>query len=367
MKKPVFFFAAITFMLFFVTQANANTHTLCNFPVNVAQYNSLQVAIDESGTGDTILVQGSPVAYGHAEINDKRLTIIGPGWKPLRQQPSPNAIVEYILINGAASSGTEIQGLYFQGGGNGGVITTELNVSINNIRIIRNYFEGNYILIQGIDDPGITSGYVIEGNYFYGSGIQMQAGHSFQNALIQNNVFNTITNGIANFAISSNVVFNHNLFYVAGYQGLFLNCKGLLVENNIFCKVDPGIDANYISNSSFKNNITFGTANAVWTMFGNIDLGGNVLNQDPKMTDQSSVNDGVNDPLLNFTVTPGPAKNTASDGKDMGLLFDTNGSRYNWNNSRNSRIPYVFKVDIPTNTIETNTTLNVSFEARRNN
>ena len=40
------------------------------------------------------------------------------------------------------------------------------------------------------------------------------------------------------------------------------------------------------------------------------------------MVDQAGVNNGTDDPLLNFTIAAGPANNSAIDSQDMGLLYD---------------------------------------------
>jgi len=98
----------------------------------------------------------------------------------------------------------------------------------------------------------------------------------------------------------------------------------------------------------------------------NSDAGGNVVNQDPQMTDQTAISAGTNNPLLNFTIAAGPANNTGSDAKDMGLLFDASGS-LNWTNSRVSRIPFIYSMNITTPTIPVGGSLNVQVEARKGN
>ena len=97
-----------------------------------------------------------------------------------------------------------------------------------------------------------------------------------------------------------------------------------------------------------------------------MNAGGNVENQDPQMVDQAAVNNGTNNPLLNFTIGAGPSNNSGSDGKDMGLLFDANGA-LNWTNSRSSRLPYVYSMSILNPTIAAGGTLNVQVEARKSN
>ena len=84
------------------------------------------------------------------------------------------------------------------------------------------------------------------------------------------------------------------------------------------------------------------------------------------MVDQTAVNAGTNNPLLDFTIPAGPANNSGSDGKDIGLLYDAVGS-LNWTTSRGSRLPFIFSMNITNPTIPVAGTLNVVVEARKNN
>ncbi len=164
-----------------------------------------------------------------------------------------------------------------------------------------------------------------------------------------------------------NVLFNHNLWFgpSSGSRNCFIsNCRFLTITNNIFVRRDA---ANQNSFSTFNNNITFNAGvNTPWLSNSNVDAGGNVPNQDPQMVDQASVNAGVDNPLLNFTIAAGPANNSGSDSKDMGLLYDVVGS-LNWTTSRTSRLPYIFSMNIINPTIAAGGTLTVQVEARKNN
>jgi hypothetical protein len=68
---------------------------------------------------------------------------------------------------------------------------------------------------------------------------------------------------------------------------------------------------------------------------------------------------------LNFIIAAGPANNSGTDGKDMGLLYDA--GMLNWSNSRMSRIPFIYNMVISNSTIAPGGTLNVQVEARKNN
>lgn len=352
--------------------ASAAVRTVCNLPAPSAQYSTIQAAVDASTTGDTILVQGSGQGYGVFTIADKRLVIIGPGWKPLKNLPQLVANVQNCTISGPASSGTEIQGLTFRDGYTDAV-NIQGGVVISNLKFVRNHFLKSVVI--GGSGNGTYSGYLFEGNWFDQGWIAMGGyGTSYTaNFIIRNNIFfNARINGFVN---ASNIMVDHNLFY---YSGLFYAfgtntaypSTNFTIQNNIFCRAESiyGSSGNGgAKNCIFKNNITFNTnAVAPWTLNGNIDGGGNVLNQDPLMAAQSQVNTGVNDPLMNFTIANGPANNKATDGKDMGLLFD-NAGNLNWFNSRNSRLPYVYDLNILNPNIAPGGTLNISLEARKSN
>ena len=345
----------------------ATIRTVCNTPSTLAQYNSIQTAIDACNiSGDTIYVTGSPNAYEGFTITDKRIAIIGPGWAPNKTSPLQASINSDSKINGAASSGTEIQGLIFLNMYY--PITIQNNIIINNIRIIRNRFTGGSFAF------GVTaatySGYLFEGNYFDKTQVVCNSFDiTLSNFIFQNNIFYSSTaNNIYSFTNCANVLFNHNLFYgpAGGVTDVFAGaiCKGITLNNNIFIRRNA---ANVAANNTFTNNITFNAGdNTPWASNGNIDAGGNINNQDPQMVDQTAVNNGESNPLLNFTIAAGPANNKGLDGKDMGLLYDAVGS-LNWASSRTSFLPYIYSMNIINPTIPSGGTLNVTVEARKDN
>ncbi len=358
------------FILLAVTCSSlfATVRTVSNSPFTLAQFNTIQAAVDASNNNDTVYVHGSPNAYTAFTVTNKKLTVIGPGWSPNKNLPF-SAIVPGIIITGASASGTEIQGL---------VITSTLDMNTShpdNLRIIRNYFTGGQTIYMG--QGSVTYiGYLFEGNVFDNNQILATAGSTYQNFLFQNNYFYEtgccIGASIQGFVNSVNVLINHNLFFgtATNVRDVFAqNCRFLTITNNVFVRKDAG---NQNSFSTFNNNVTFYPAGSSsvpadpWTLNSNINSGGNVSNQDPQMTAQTSANAGTNNALADYSIAAGPANNTGSDGKDMGLLYDAVGS-LNWANSRASRLPYVFSMNITNPTIPQGGTINVQVEARKNN
>ncbi len=340
--------------------ANATIRTVSNNPSTIAQFNTIQAAVDASSSGDTVQVHGSQTVYAFFTISNKRLIIIGPGWSP-NKNLSFTALVNGIGITGAASSNTEIQGMH---------VNDYISISANHpddLRFIRNRFHSIVLLNQ---TATTYKGYLFEGNVFYlHAGVTANTNSTYQDFLFQNNYFyDFFSDGnIGGFFNCFNVIFDHNLWFgpSTGSTDCFRDvCRSLTMTNNIFVRRDA---ANFNSFSTFNNNITFGAAtNNPWAVNNNINAGGNVENQDPQMADQVSVNAGIENPLLNFTIAAGAANNSGSDGKDMGLLYEVTGT-LNWTNSRNSRLPLIFSMNITNPTIAVGGTLNVQVEARKSN
>lgn len=361
------FYSTVVFLMLAITNF-ATVRTVSNTPATLAQYNTIQAAIDASASGDTVYVHGSPNDYAGFTILDKRLVVIGPGWSPDKSFPF-TARVGSTFIGGTTgdpltnpTNNTEIHGLIF---------TTNVQSYVsfgndhpNGLKFIRNEFQGTIL----IHESGTYSNYLFEGNYFNTGRVQAGGASSYENFLFQNNIFyDQTTWQINDFTNSTNVLFNHNLWYgpSSTVANCFVNtCRFLTLTNNIFVRRNAAVGTSFCV---FNNNITFNAGtNNPWAVNSNSDAGGNVVNLDPQMAAQTSVNSGTNNPLLDFTIAAGPANNTGSDGKDMGLLFDASGS-LNWTNSRNSRLPRVYTMNITNPTIPVGGTLNVQVEGRKSN
>jgi hypothetical protein len=354
MKKIITMFV----LLFAAIFVQATVRTVSNIPSTLAQYNTIQAAIDASANGDTIYVHGSPNDYAAFSITDIRLVIIGPGWSPDKNLPFTAEVNGAMTITGSLSSNTEIQGLTFLQG-----LNIYTGTHPNGLKFIRNEFR-SYIYIQ---EGGTYTGYLFEGNYFNTGYVYAGTSTNYVNFLFQNNVFYYTTASIHGFTNSTNVLFNHNLWYgpASGSADCFTNnCRFLSIANNVFVRRNATTANSF---STFNNNITYlTTSDLPWTLNSNTDAGGNVSAANPLLADQTAVNAGTNNPLLNFTIASGPANNTGSDLKDMGLLYDPTGS-LNWTTSRGSRLPFIFSMNITNPTIPVGGTLNVNVEARKNN
>ncbi len=374
MKKLLILFS---FLVFSLTLC-ATVRTVSNNPDNLAQFSVIQTAIDASADGDTVYVYGGPNIYAAFTILDKRITVIGPGWSPDKNLPHTAQVAGATIRDspaGGSPNGSELQGLIFtqpvaisrnQVGG---------DLPTNNLRFIRCLFNSNFSADLG------ASGLLVEGCIIYGTW-SFTGSATYQNLLFQNNLFFFFTccvssqlNGLSN---SVNVRFDHNLFSSTnnGGGGNIIvfggNTRFITLTNNVFNQANVGTNVSFSTfNNNITNNITLNNANAAsnatpWAVNSNVDGGGNVANQSPGMVDQTQVNAGNSSGLLNFTIASGPANNTGSDGKDMGLLFDATGS-LNWTNSRNSRLPRIFSMNITTPTVTPGGNLSVTVDARKSN
>lgn len=370
MKKLLLFiaFAIICY------QANATVHTVNNATGGGGQFTTINDAITAAAMGDTIYVSGSPVAYAGFNILNKKITIIGPGWAPQKNNPLRAIVGVSTIKNNNLSSiinnsdGCEVQGLVFTGTlffSSGSIFEN----SVNNIRIDRCEFRG------GINTGGQNAtNYIIENCYITGSvaTIVLDGGSSYSNFLIQNNIFRieSFNNSFfSGFNLISNFIVNHNLFFTnaPGSSGSSVARNGVLntiFSNNIFVNINLSFNLDFCT---FNKNLVLYTSvpalPAPWTVANNIDGGGNLNNVNPQIADQISVNTGVDNPIANYSIAAGPANNAGTDGKDLGLLFDATGG-LNWANARGASLPFIFSMNITNPTVAPGTNLNVEVTAK---
>ena len=178
--KNTIVFIAVAAM--FISNAHATIRTVSNSPSTIiAQFNTIQAAIDASTSGDTIYVHGSPVNYAGFGISNMRLVIIGPGWSPDKTQAF-TANVAGFDITGTGSTGTEIQGI---------VCTGNINIKPSHpdsLRFIRNKF-GNGVQLNVNQNSTTYSGFLFEGNVFSLASVNATSGSVYRNFVFQNNIF----------------------------------------------------------------------------------------------------------------------------------------------------------------------------------
>ncbi len=129
----------------------AATWRVNNTPGSLADHASIQAAIDAAASGDTVLVEGSVTTYAGFTLRDKRLTIIGPGYRLGANLGTPvgklGAVIagSDVMIHNTSSTpapaGDSVQGSLILGL----ELRSRLSVmeSAQGITISRCYFEGN--------------------------------------------------------------------------------------------------------------------------------------------------------------------------------------------------------------------------------
>lgn len=345
----------------------ATIRTVSNSHPTVAQFGTIQEAIDASSSGDTVHVLGSTLNYASFTITNKKLTIIGPGFAPDKEAGQP-ATIDQGVITGTGSANSVIMGMRF------------LNFSINapfpaGLQFIRNYFDGGafapYPRLLRFSGGGVCKNYLFESNAFNCFQLFSES-PELENFVFRNNYFHFNNNfygpGIfRRFTNCINVVIDHNLFMGPGDGSTNIfseNSRSLTLSNNIFLHMDAATEN---TGSYFNNNITFEAGNNTpWLSNGNTDGGGNISNTTPQMVAQNAANAGIFNVLADYRILDGPANNTSSDGKDIGLLYDETGP-YNWARARNSRLPGVARMQLPNAFIQQGGSLEVKFKAVKTN
>ncbi|MEO8173971.1 MAG: hypothetical protein ABI581_12835 [Sediminibacterium sp.] len=219
------------------------TYIVNNAPSAVADYRTLQSAIDSVPAGSVLLLQPSAVAYEPATIR-KRLAIYGSGYF-LGQNAAPatqaNPITSKVLyINFAkGSDGTTISGLQFTKNATTDHVHFD---STTNINISRCYFETQECGTQGCVPEqftfNISSLITIQGCYIATANSHLtynpesSSGILFQNNIIYGGNFGNVFTTVA----TSSVTMNHNTiitpnanFFIAGWN----------LINNIILKLSP--------------------------------------------------------------------------------------------------------------------------------
>jgi hypothetical protein len=354
--------------------------TVSNNPSSLAQYSNIGAAIAAAASGDTIYVHGSPNSYGDVRIANKRIALIGPGYSPLGQLAGTAIVTSVALLNelnNFAASGSEIQGLVIRGGVYIGIDNDRCN-AVNDVKVIRNAFisgsaDGTILYTSTGGNFSLTaSGLLFESNYFENTQVIFETNNArnFVNFLFHNNVFysSLASAGVTSLRLATSVRFDHNVFcgpLMADNKKCFVNdCRNLFLSNNVFINRNPALN---LSTSQFSNNITFNAeTNNPWAVNNNIDGGGNIENQNPQLASEAALEGGSTNPLLDYSIAAGPANNSASDGRDMGLIFDPFGG-LNWTESRKNKLPYIFLMNIANITAPAGGTLNVQLEARKAN
>jgi hypothetical protein len=356
MKK---FFILLPIIAIVILNVHATVRTVSNNPDIPAQYNNLQVAIDASAAGDTILVSGSATNYGDVTIR-KKLVLFGAGYN---NPYGYNTIINYLYFvrqnASIGASGSRISGFYIQaytylqGSFAGGTPAEKKleNVVIERCRI--NYIFWNHSDVTYLNDT-------IRNCLFQSSYMHFTSA-SYTNVIIHNNIFTSYylyQNSGANLSsvfFRNNVALNQNSNFFSSSTSRITN---MVVENNIFYDAEP----QGCYGCTFNKNITYLNSNDVIPGADNSGSG-NKIGIDPQFTSYPFEGGGFSY-SYDFTLkSTSPGINAGTDNSDIGMT----GGLMPYIPGSNPRIPQMTEVKFPDNasSVKIGGTLNVSFKAKK--
>jgi len=265
MKKSILSFCAA---LSLAVCSYANVLTVSNntaLPGSPGQYTSIGAAITAAVNGDTILVQGSPIAYNENPTVTKSLTFIGPGYNPQTSTGYVANIVGYFTFSNTTvypvtnSSNSKLIGLTNIGVRFGG------SVALSNITISRCQNWGSGGQNGAFYLSGGVSGVTIEDCIFYCNldyyDWQAITVNGSTNVVIRNNIFREGGKRAIYGNNSTTVIVRNNLF-LTGNTGI-INLSNSIIENNIFYCTNRNSQTNLgqpitnVTTSTFNNNYCY--------------------------------------------------------------------------------------------------------------
>lgn len=364
---------------------NAAIITVDNTPNSPGQYTDLQAAIDESASGDTILIHGSGTSYGTVTIG-KKLTLIGEGALPDQQMPMETIIDDINLRNFLETSdnasesafiGLKINRMYFLSGQGAGILS--------GIYIYRNIIS---FMIIPADSRGGASVYATQNilSRIDGSTGTSEVHRKFTNSVFTNNIIIQQGFGTYSNSGSGNNQLSNNIFVYNTAGPAHVGSSGDTFTNNIFYYDRGSYSGDIVwtgGNSTFTNNLFYSTglteANDDFSringypndnlfgldpMFVSIDYSGPSI-------DQYTYLFPADGPFINYHLQESsPGKNYGTDGKDIGIYGGPNPWTDGSGHTQNPRlryytmpgtVPFVISMDILNSTVGQNGTLNIQF------
>lgn len=365
MKTHITYFASFVLASFLILLVSTETHatvwTVSNNPNSPGQYTSLQMAVDSSTMGDTILVAGSSTTYGTVDIY-WQLTIFGAGFN---NPYGSNTTVTTINLNNfntsLQSSGTKLSGLAFTGAVNfngnfaGGNASNQV---INNVVIERCAFDYYY--------GGLTFSYYSYSNdtirncFFScgGKNVNFYNTGTYNNIVFHNNIFeegNINSNSVPTAGKYATVFFKNNLF-LNRTSDAFYNMKEIVLENNIFYKHAP----QGCSQCTFTKNLTY-INNDNTIPYGDNIGSGNFVDTDPEFVNYPFVGGAFSWSYDFHLEGTSPIISQGTDGSDIGLYGGLMPIEF----GSNPPIPQMIELTLPQSSVPLGGTLNVNFKAKK--
>lgn len=359
--NTVLIFAAI----FYVFPLQATQWTVSNDPERLAQFTSIQDAIDEAESGDTILILGSSTNYTGFTLN-KPMVIIGEGMEI--SEYSERTRVSSVNI-GRQNATTSASGSRFIGISFWSTVNISGSFSGSNpgetwledIEFDRCAFQSNLNMSNSSTEYREIT---IKNCLFTitSTNIGLSSSADYQNIIIHNSVFSRgqiSSSGLKDF--NGELLISNSMF-LNRTTDVFSNLEGIVVENCIFYLAEP----TGARGSVFNNNLTYICNDN--TLPPNVSAGqpenegeNNIINENPRFTDFPSLG-GSFSWNQDFTLLPiSPAIGAGTGGTNIGL----SGGDYPVEVTlpRNSFTPVVISIDLPNSSVPENGVLQGQIEA----
>lgn len=332
--------------------AHAIIRTVSNDPAGGSQFATLLAAYNASVNGDTLMVEGTNIAYNMNADWAKSLVVIGAGINTQKQNfrrtiiNSASSAGFACLVLQTASNGSKFYGIEFSGN-HGGFFSVILQSPVSNV-----HFE-NCRLINGFSFQGLNStnmsfrNCVFDGN----NAININTGATvnlMSNILFTSCIFDGYIENQSN--INTQYTFDQCLF-LSTTTTIFSGLQFATIRNSIFTNIFPCCGA---TNSVFLNNLCRIAGSFPPSGAGNTGSG-NISGVDPLFT--TFTNGQMYSTAHDYTLQAGsPAIGTALGGGDIGLHGGGSGfSRF----GEVLYTPVIRSMNIQNTSVSPNGTLNV--------
>ena len=322
--------------------------TLDNSSSSPGQYTNIYAAYTAASAGDTILVRGSLLNYGSIDIK-KKIIIIGSGYNPSPSDIYPTTFnnIRFLKSYNYDGSGSKVMGVKIKSGYALQMQGSLSYGSVSDITIERCYGKISTTHASGMKLINNIIILLSINSYTHGNSV-------VYNNIILNLSFSTTYN-------SNSLTFDHNIFT----NGSFINFRYCIVKNSIFYNSSPANTA--ITNTSFSNNIAYGSTNDTFNISTNSNVGYNNMNHtDPNFVSSTPTNfDFYHDYHLQ---NGSPGISAATDGSNIGIYgglypFPIGGaSGSGFQTSQEPAIPQIYNYIIQNQTVQPNDSVSVNIK-----
>lgn len=246
MKKLFFTLVAVSVC----AASNAKILRVSNVSGSSAPYSTIAAAHDAASTGDTIMVDASPISYGDITLT-KRLVVLGPGYWLVE-----NGIVE----EGASAATFSNIDSYIEGSVFKGIYMDGITIRGAKTIVSRCYIYNNISIKLGADNCVIHQNYIK--GYIKGqkSDTSVTAYHQITNNIIGGNEWRIVEN-------MNNIYFAYNTCLYRG-QNVWFNSYMYIYNSTAEHNFTPkGISVDEKSNNSVSDNYI----PSIWEPAGNRD------------------------------------------------------------------------------------------------